>query len=255
MIRWRRSGARRGEPASGNGASSLHLFWVMPPLRLRAVSAVLEVQQVPVVPRLVFWALQVTFTDGTRRRGGAHLGLQWNPGFPGSTAANWGGYAPAEIGGLLSGSASSLSSVRRDDNTRDFDWRVGRQYLLEVTPHPEAPEGQHAWRGAITDVESGATAVVRDLYTDAEYLVSPMVWTESFLRCDHPGVVARWSQFSAVDDSGRTIRPEAIMVNYQAADRGGCGNTTARRDRDGIVQETGVKRTVGQGTRLDLPAS
>ncbi|HEX5630867.1 MAG TPA: hypothetical protein VFY15_04335, partial [Acidimicrobiia bacterium] len=159
---------------------------------------------------------------------------------------------PAEIGGLLSGSASPLPSVRRDDNTRDFDWRPGRRYRLEVAPQAGAPEGHHAWRGSITDVDTGTTTVVRDLFTDGEYLVAPMVWTESFLRCDHPGVVARWSEFSATDASGAAIHPAAVIVNYQAPDRGGCGNTTVVRDGEGLVQATGVRRQAGQGTRLDL---
>ncbi len=50
----------------------------------------------PAVPRLYFWALQVSFASGPRLQGGAHLGLQWHPRYPGSTAVNFGGYGPAE---------------------------------------------------------------------------------------------------------------------------------------------------------------
>jgi hypothetical protein len=248
-LPWRR-GARRGEPASGNGASSLHLLWEVPSTPLSAASAVLEVLRVPEVPRLVFWALQVTFSDGARHRGGAHLGLQWNPGFSGCTAANWGGYAPSEIGGLLSGSESALPSIRVDDNTRDFDWKVGRRYRLEVAKAPHPPAGLVAWRGTITDLETGIATVVRDLYTDAEHLLLPMVWTESFLRCDQPGVAARWSELTVTLADGAVVRPGRVMVNYQAPERGGCGNTSVSLGPNGIVQETGVKRQIAQGKVL-----
>ena len=132
IAMWRRmreaSGLRErtvGQPKSANGASSLHLAWEIPQVPLIEVSAVLEILQPPVVRRLFFWALQVSFATDRSLRGGAHIGLQWNPRFPGLTAANWGGYAPAEIGGLLKGSASPLPSARNDVNTRDFDWQPG----------------------------------------------------------------------------------------------------------------------------------
>ncbi len=93
-------GARRprfdgttGRPTSSNGASSFHLFWEVGGGPWTAAEAVLEVVDPPTVPELHFWALQVSFTGGGRGGGGAHLGLQWFPIHPGSTAVNWGGYA------------------------------------------------------------------------------------------------------------------------------------------------------------------
>ena len=74
-------GERRfGAPTSSNGASSLHLGWVLPAIGsggYRALSVTLEVIELPSVDRLYFWALQADFADGAgrgpvRRAGGAH---------------------------------------------------------------------------------------------------------------------------------------------------------------------------------------
>jgi hypothetical protein len=260
MPLWRRLGrlgsdrARTsGEPASPNGASSLHLFWDVPPLPYVAAAVILEVLQPPVMRRLYFWALQVSFSREQRPRGGAHLGLQWNPGFPGSTAANWGGYAPSDIGGLLSGSRSPLLSMRDDVNTRDFPWEAGRRYRLEVARAPKSPPALQAWRGTITDLESGDEAVIRDLYSDGPYLASPMVWTEAFARCEQPTVAARWSEPRLVASDGRVIRPTRVRVNYQNRNAGGCDNTTAIADELGIVQATASARQTPQGAMLPVP--
>jgi hypothetical protein len=242
-----------GEPASSNGASSLHLFWEVPPLPYVEASVILEVLQPPVVRRLYFWALQVSFSRDQRQRGGAHLGLQWNPGFPGSTAANWGGYAPDEIGGLLAGSQSPLPSVRNDVNTRDFPWEAGRRYRLRVARGAEAPPGVQAWRGTITDLESGSESLIRDLYSDGGYLVAPMVWTEAFARCEQPAVSARWSEPQLITADGRVIRPARVRVNYQSRSDGGCDNTTVIADELGIVQVTAAPRQTPQGALLPVP--
>jgi hypothetical protein len=242
-----------GEPTSANGASSLHLFWEAPPLPYIAAAVTLEVLQPPVVRRLYFWALQVSFFREDHRRGGAHLGLQWNPGFPGSTAANWGGYAPSEVGGLLSGSPSPLPSARDDVNTRDLPWVPGRRYRLAVTRGPEPSPGVHAWRGTITDLESGVETVVRDLFADGPHLGAPMVWTEAFGRCEHPGVAARWSAPSLTAADGRVVLPTRVRVNYQSRRDGGCDNTTAIADELGIVQATAALRATPQGAVLPVP--
>ncbi|MBI5157981.1 MAG: hypothetical protein HZA58_08225 [Acidimicrobiia bacterium] len=260
IAMWRRmrqaSGLRErtvGQPTSANGASSLHLAWEIPQVPLIEVSAVLEILQPPVVRRLFFWALQVSFATDRSLRGGAHIGLQWNPRFPGLTAANWGGYAPAEIGGLLKGSTSPLPSARNDPNTRDFDWQPGRRYRLRVAPSPEASAEVHAWRGTITDLESGRETVVRDLHTEGAFLAAPVVWTEAFARCEQPGVAARWSDLRAVDGGGAVIRPARVRVNYQSREAGGCDNSTVIPDELGIVQVTGVERQMPQGALLPIP--
>jgi hypothetical protein len=243
-----------GEPKSANGASSLHLVWEMPQAPLIEVSATVEVLQPPAVSRLYFFALQVSFASDRRLRGGAHIGLQWNPRFPGSTAANWGGYAPQETGGgLLVGSPSPLPSARHDPNTRDFAWKVGRRYRLRVAPSPEAPPEVHGWRGTITDLESGRETVVRDLHTLGTHLTAPMVWTEAFARCEHPPVAVRWSDLRAVDTSGSEIRPNHVRVNYQAKQNGGCDNTSVVVDELGLVQATATPRQVSQGAIVAVP--
>jgi hypothetical protein len=244
-----------GEPRSANGASSLHLVWDMPPAPLIEVSATLEVLQPPTVPRLYFWALQVSFVSDRRLRGGGHIGLQWHKGHPGSTAANWGGYAAPDQGGaILSGSVSDLPSARNNPNTRDFVWKVGHRYRLRVAPSPDSPPDVHAWRGTITDLESGRETVIRDLYTEGAALTAPMVWTEAFARCEQPSVAVRWSDLRAVNESGTEVRPTHVRVNYQTRADGGCDTTTAVADELGIVQVTATPRSVPQGGRITVPS-
>lgn len=223
---------------------------------LREVEATLEVVAAPAVKRVYFWALQVSFATGPRLQGGAHLGLQWNPRYPGSTAANFGGYGPAERGTrMLEGSTSELPGPRRDPNTRAYEWEMGHRYRLRIAPAPRAPDGIRAWRGTVTDVDEGADQVVRDLYTRGEYLHTPMVWTESFARCEHPSVVVRWSRLRAVSTGGEELLPQHVRVNYQARSDGGCDNTTVGTDELGVLQVTAEQREVLQGAWLRLPGA
>jgi len=245
-----------GEPRSANGASSFHLIWDLPSLPLRRVAATLEVVVPPRVPRLYFWALQVSFASGPRLQGGAHLGLQWHPRYPGSTAVNFGGYGPAERGTrVLEGTTSELRGSRRNPNTRDFPWQLGHRYRLEVAPAPEAPEGLRAWRGTVQDLDGGGVQVVRDLYTRAEYLHTPLVWSEVFARCEHPSVVVRWSDLQATAISDEELRPERVRVNYQTRADGGCDNTSVALDELGILQITAVQREVPQAAILPVPGA
>ena len=245
-----------GEPRSVNGASSFHLVWEIPQAPLLEVSATLEVLQLPAVRRLYFFALQATFASERRLRGSAHLGLQWNPSFPESTAANWGGYGSGDAGHrLLSGSASPLPSSRSDDNTRDFAWKPGRRYRLRIAPSPESPPDVHAWRGTITDLETGTETVVRDLFTDGAYLTAPMVWSEVFARCEQPSVSVRWSDLHAVTAGGDDVRPHRVRVNYQSRDEGGCDNTSVVVDELGVIQATSVERQIPQGALLPVPGA
>jgi hypothetical protein len=241
-----------GEPPSGNGASSFHLWWELPfGERLTEVAATLEVVDPPTVDRLYFWALQVSFVKPGG--GGAHLGLQHNPRFPGAAAANWGGYAPSGAGRLLDGSASLLPSTPDDVNTRDFPWRAGRPYRLSIRrAADDGPDGFVAWRGSIEDLDRGTVTVVRDLYSRGEYLRGPVVWTESFARCEHPPVSVRWSDLSAVGEEGSAIPVTTVSVNYQDRSAGGCDNTDVAVDAGGWTQRTGVERSVRSGTRLPL---
>ena len=250
-MRWR--ARTRGEPPSANGASSLHLWWELPGA-FREVAATLEVLLPPSVPRLCFWALQVSFTDGRHAAGAAHVGLQAHPDHPGGTAVNWGGYRAG--GGELDGTESSLPSALANPNTRDLRWVPGRPYRLAVAPSPA-----RGWRGTVTDLTTGRETVVRDLLLPAEapLLSSPVVWSEVFARCDHPSTSVRWSDFEAVGVDGEVVRPAALRVGYQRHVDGGCDNTTALADPDGagrgVLQVTATPRVVAPGAvlRLDLP--
>ena len=243
-----------GQPPSENGASSFHLIWDIPQIPLTEVSATLEVLVQPRVRRLYFWALQVSFAAERRLHGGGHVGLQWNPGFPGATAVNWGGYAPQHEGGaVLRGSASRLPSAKRDPNTRDYPWEVGHRYRLKVTAGDEAPSGLYAWRGSINDLDGGGITVIRDLYSTGSYLVAPMVWSEVFARCEQPSVSVRWSDLRAVSAGGEVVRPRLVRVNYQARHDGGCDNTNVGSDELGVLQVTSVQRQVAQGALFPVP--
>ncbi len=235
----------RGFPPGGNGASSFHLAWRLPPGagHLVEASAQLEVLTPPVVEHLYFWALQVTFPGA----GAAHLGLQWNRSFPNFGAANWGGYAAG--GGLLAGTASSLTSTPGDPNTRDFVWHAERPYRLRV-----ARVEPGLWRGEITDVTTETASVVRELHAATDFLAEPMVWSEVFARCDDPPVTVRWSHYEVVSERGDRFAPTGALVNYQSHADGGCANTTCVLDPDGhgILQITNTQRVTPQGTALSL---
>ncbi len=225
-------------------AFSFHLWWeVSRRVELSEVEAVCEVLRPPAVPRLYFWALQASFLEGGVSRGAAHLGLQWNPRYPESRAANWGGYAaPAEGGGVLSGSDSPLSSTPGDPNTRDYLWRPGTPYRLRIHPSP-----LRGWRGEITELETGLAVAVRDLYVGGERLGFPVVWSEVFAGCHEPSVVVRWSDCRTRTATGAWMVPLALRANYQL-----CPNTTAEVDEKGVLQATNTERLVPQGAEIRL---
>lgn len=195
---------------------------------------------------MYFWALQVSFLDGRRSSGAAHLGLQHHPGFPSGGAANWGGYRPG--GTVLDGSASPLASTTGNPNTRDYAWRPGVPYRLGVQRSPE-----RGWRGTIRDLERDEEVVVRDLWAGGDRLGAPVVWSEVFAPCDAPPVAVRWSDLGGVDLRGNEVRPPTVLVNYQSHADGGCANTNSHTDRVGVVQRTNTGRTVAQGSTLVLP--
>ncbi|UDY37799.1 hypothetical protein [Dermatobacter hominis] len=240
-----------GDPPSANGASSLHLRWELPPRAapLRQVAVTLEVVAPPEVDRLYFWALQADFADPSGRpAGGAHLGLQWHPQHPGSTAVNWGGYDAT--GRELDGSGSDLPSALRNVNTRDMAWSPGRPYRLVIARHDDG--AGTVWRGSVTGPD-GAVTVVRDLYPAADRIVGVVMWSEVFARCDHPSVGVRWSDPSAVTLEGDPVAPGRLSVNYQSHAQGGCANTDSRVDGAGVVQWTNAPRTTPQGAVLAVP--
>lgn len=228
-----------GTPPSGNGASSFHLFWEVPiPGPFREVRAVLEVTRPPAVPRLYFWALQVSFVDQGRDLGAGHTGLQWYAG-AGPGAVNWGGYH-AGGGGVLPGTESALPPVDGNPHTRQFAWQPARRYGFRVwCPVPGA------WRSEVTDQGDGRTTVVRDLLVPAGGLASPIVWSEVFADCDHPPVEVRWSGLEVVDAGGRAATVTSVRPNYQSFADGGCANTESYAEPGAFVQVTGLPRARG----------
>ena len=233
-----------GRPPSGNGASSFHLTWEVPPTEFAEVSVTFELLEPPAVEMLYFWAMQVNFVDGQTRRGGAHFGLQYNPLFPASNAVNWGGYHDGD--GELDGSVSDLPSTPNHINTRDYPWQANRLYRHRVY------KSDQGWRGSITDLETGVTTVVRDLWIEADRLVGPMMWSEVFAHCDHPSVAVRWTDLEVVTVAGETVAVDTVRLNYQTYANGGCANTNTSVDGDGFVQRTMTERTNHTGERLTL---
>jgi hypothetical protein len=217
----------------------------------------LEVLRPPVVPDLYFWAFQADFAgrDGTHR-GGAHLGLQWHAGHPGSTAVNWGGYDAS--GRELDGSASSLPSRTGNVNTRDLAWVPGAAYRLAISPAPGRPEW---WSGSLTRLAEDRTTPaeptveVRQLHVPGGTELSGfVVWSEVFAPCDAPSVAVRWSGPSAVEVDDRSARPATCTTSYQRHEDGGCANTDSSADGVGLVQETSVRRSIAPGVALPVPS-
>lgn len=242
------SGASRrttGPPTSSNGASSFHLTWDVPPVPLIEVAATFEVLEQPVVSELYFWALQVSFMQGPSRRGGAHFGLQYHPQYPNGGAVNWGGYQDA--GGEIEGSVSDLPSALNNINTRTYPWQPNRKYRHRIYRSPD-----RGWRGSVTDLETGAETVVRDLWIEADAMLSPMVWSEVFADCDHPSSSIRWSDLDATQVDGSTFRTTSVRLNYQTFGDGGCANSNTFTDGGGFVQRTATERTNATGSRLTL---
>lgn len=240
-----------GVPPSANGASSFHLAWELPAGPFSTAAVDLEVLEPPTVPRLYFWAMQVDWVDGRgRRAGGAHLGLQWHPDHPGSTAVNWGGYDHRGV--ELGGGVSPLPSATSNANTRDLAWEPGVPYRLTVARAADRDpgDGTAAWAGTVS--WSGGDVHVRDLHVEGESIQSVTTWSEVFARCDDPSTAVRWSR-PAVLAAGEPVRPPGVRTSYQTHADGGCANTDSSPDDVGIVQRTSTPRLNGAGTRLEVP--
>lgn len=225
----------------------MHLVWEVPPIPLRAVEVTCTVVEPPSVPELYFFALQVSFFDAGRRTGGAHLGLQHHPRYPGGGAVNWGGYHDA--GGELAGPLM-IPSTLANPNTGDYRWRPGVGYRLRVEPAPD-----RGWRGSITDTDTGIRTIVRDLDGGGDALGAPMVWSEVFAPCDAPPVTVRWSSPAVESETGGRFEISRARTNYQLVSDGGCSNGSSEQSADGIVQVTATPRTVPGGHVLSFRAA
>jgi hypothetical protein len=226
-------------------ASSFHLFWQGVPDDVVGAAATVEVLEPPTVDELYFWALQVSFRSGSSQTGGAHIGLQHHPSYPGAGAVNWGGYDDV-VGGIIEGTVSELPSALGNANTRTYPWQPRRRYRYEVS------RGDSGWwQGDITDLETGDMTRVRELNGhDADRLGGLMVWSEVFAPCQAPGVVVRWSDLSYQTRSGLAGAPHGLFVNYQAPASHGCSNTNSYLDAAGVVQATATQRSSSQGEVL-----
>ena len=214
-------------------------------MALREVWVTLSILEPPLVSELYFWALQASFRDGDEVTGGGHLGLQWHPSYPGSTAVNWGGYDRS--GWELVGSESELPSVLGNPNTRNFEWQAGTGYRLRI--FPDRPGW---WAGEVTDLSLGATIVIRRLAGGGDHLTLPVVWSEVFAQCDDPGVTALWSAPGGMTVSGEEWSPESYTTTYQQETDGGCSNTDSRPMDGGVGQLTMVERTNASGAHLPV---
>ena len=234
----------RGYPTSSNRASSFHLHW-LPREVLSEVSVSLQIAAGPSVAELYFWALQASFTGADGISGGAHLGLQWHPSYPGSRAVNWGGYG--KDGSILEGSESPLPSTLANVNTRDYWWEPEQEYRLRI--RAEEPGW---WAGEVTDLVTGVTTPVRRLHSPGEGLTLAIVWSEVFARCDAPPAVAVWSDPAGVTLDGRSWRPQSYSITYQREEDGGCSNTDVRALPSGVGQFTGMRRTTLHGSVIPV---
>ena len=235
---------REGYPTSSNRASSFHLHWT-PRVALQEAWVTLAILEPPLVPELYFWALQVSFSDDDGVTGGAHLGLQWHPSYPGSTAVNWGGYDRS--GWELVGSESELASVLGNPNTRNFEWLPEAGYRLRI--FPDRPGW---WTGEVVDLARGVTTVVRRLAGGGDHLTLPVVWSEVFAQCDDPGVTALWSEPGGLTVAGEEWKPEFYTTTYQRETDGGCSNTDSRPMNGGIGQLTLASRTNPPGAQFPV---
>ncbi|MCU1395182.1 MAG: hypothetical protein JWM34_3610 [Ilumatobacteraceae bacterium] len=224
-------------------------FHDLPPGPWRSVSATLEIVTEPRADSLYFWALQATFTDGTGApHGVAHTGLQWNPRHPGNRAVNWGGYRQAaDVTSILDGTHSALPGIPGDENTRNFAWRAGVGYRFTIA------RGDQGWRSTVTDLETGAQTVIRELLAAGDRLAGFVVWMEVFAPCDAPTTTVRWSDLEMADDD-RQARHSVRSVATSFPDAaGGCTNNDSRVDGNGgWLQLTNDERTAATATVLSV---
>jgi hypothetical protein len=231
-----------------HGVSSFHLWWqgIDGGAPLVEVAATLEVLRQPATDRLYFWALQTSFISDRGTHGAAHIGLQWNPRHPGSKAVNWGGYADvADVRSILDGTPSPLPSTPADPNTRDYPWQEGVAYRFRVG------RVDGGWRGTVTDLSSGVTAVVRHLAAPGDRLGGFVVWAEVFASCNDPQTVVQWSDFSAVTAAGDERRPASVRLTFPSG--GDCPNTDVVMSQGGLLQITNTVRTARDAAVLPVP--
>ncbi len=231
-----------------HGVSSFHLWWqgIDGGAPLVEVSATLQVLRQPTTERLYFWALQTSFISDSGTHGAAHIGLQWNPRHPDHKAVNWGGYGDtSDVRSILEGTPSPLPSTPADPNTRDYPWQQGVAYRLRIY------RADGAWRGSVTDLDSGEASVIRDLRAAGDRLGSFVVWAEVFAACDHSQTVVQWSDFEARTVDGDVRRPASVRLTFPTG--GDCPNTDVVMSQLGLLQITNTVRTARDAAVLPVP--
>ena len=109
---------------------------------------------------LYYFAIQVDFSEDG---GGAHGGLQWASG---GEKANWGGYDLRYAG--------DVQSI-----VLDQPWATGVWYRYHVARGTQQPDGTWAWGFWITDLSTGTSRYLGDIYSKGSSISGCLVWMET----------------------------------------------------------------------------
>ena len=147
---------------------------------------------------LYYFAIQTDFSDGG---GGAHGGLQWASG---GKKANWGGYDLRYAG--------DTQSI-----VVDQPWATGVWYRYHAARGTQQLDGTWAWGFWITDLGTGTSRSLGDIYSKGSSISGCAVWMEAGY-----GVVAttaraqvRWHNPAYVYGALKTIaHPVAGYATY-----------------------------------------
>lgn len=224
-------------PSGVDIATSTHLWWQAEgdadpsdTGRWVKASAKLTLPTAPTVEDLYYWAMQVSFYDGSGTLvGGAHTGLQWIPGYIDNKAVNWGGYDADDV--ILTGTESAFPSSLDNDNTRDYDWATNTEYTFEVSY-----VGSDYWRATVNGV------TIRDLLVPGGvYIASPAIWSEIFAACDSPAHSARWRDLTLTDETDTEYEFYEMFRTF-STDIDACTNTNSSTDGEYYVVSSGTTR-------------
>ena len=130
---WSKRSHTSGEPGFPQRGILLPPVLGLPTQPLLECSAVLEVVVPPSVPRLYFWALQASFSDGTPtpRRCPPRIAVEHQVPAVGRRPT---GADTPRTGRCCRGPSPRCPSTRKDPNTRDYPWIAGHRYRLQDRP-------------------------------------------------------------------------------------------------------------------------
>ena len=243
-----------GPPTSANGAASTRAWWTLTDntAELCEVAATITIDRAPEPgDNLTFFALQVFFDDATSGVSAAHMGLQWFDAHPGNTAVNFGGFEQG-TGTELSGGPLTNPSTPGNANTMDFTWVEGRSYRYRIYESPIVNTPK-AWRAEITDLTTGTTTVIRDLYAGGTHMAAPLVWIENFNDCDGPIVCSTFTDMYGTEcGTGTRVDATEVRADYQTCAQGGCDNTNQTAVTGGVGMCTNATRSTAQNTIIPI---